>query len=162
MVLGSKSVQKIHLFSWREYIEYFKSTGKSDWLSVLKIALEIYNGDLKGYHGVPDEKEIREKRLKDAMRDLVSQSISDQINKLNTRSRAPVPQRDYEADSIAIKVAIEFCLNINSVKFLFDRILALFDQNGMRNKFIKNLEPFIMSGQFRNEFIPEDILKEFL
>jgi hypothetical protein len=32
-------------------------------LSVLKVALEIYNGDIKGYSNLPDEKEVREKHL---------------------------------------------------------------------------------------------------
>ena len=32
----------------------------------------------------------------------------------------------------------------------------------MRLKFIQNLEPFIISGQFKKETIPENILNEFL
>jgi len=33
---------------------------KYDWLAVLKVALEIYNGDLKGFAKLADEKELRE------------------------------------------------------------------------------------------------------
>jgi len=32
----------------------------------------------------------------------------------------------------------------------------------MREKLIVNLEPFIISGQFKKEVIPEDVLREFL
>lgn len=32
----------------------------NNWLSILKLALEIYDGDLKGYANVADEKEVRE------------------------------------------------------------------------------------------------------
>jgi len=41
-------------------------------------------------------------------------------------------------------------------------MVDLFHRNGMRLKFIQNLEPFIISGQFKKEIIPEDVLTEFL
>ena len=68
----------------------------------------------------------------------------------------------YQAYVIAIKVAIEFCLNINATDFLFSEIIQVFKQHGLWLKFIQNLEPFIMSGHFKNELIPEKILAEFL
>ena len=68
----------------------------------------------------------------------------------------------YQPESIAIKVAIEFCLNIGTISFLFQDMMNIFDQYGLRNKFIFNLEPFIISGLFKKEYIPEDILREFL
>jgi len=42
---------------------------------VLKKALDIYNGELKGFAGVPDEKEIREGLLKTYMKDLLKTTI---------------------------------------------------------------------------------------
>jgi hypothetical protein len=39
------------------------------------VALEIYNGDIKGYAQVPDEKEIREEKLKGYMQDLIKTNI---------------------------------------------------------------------------------------
>tara|TARA_B110000305_G_C18980636_1_gene421480 strand:- start:188 stop:331 length:144 start_codon:yes stop_codon:yes gene_type:complete len=47
------------VFTWREYIDHIEAT--KDWLTVLKITLEIYNGNIKGYAKVPDEKDVREK-----------------------------------------------------------------------------------------------------
>jgi hypothetical protein len=43
------------LYNWYEYLVDLKS--KCDWLSVLKIALDIYHGEIKGYSGVPIEKD---------------------------------------------------------------------------------------------------------
>jgi hypothetical protein len=63
---------------------------------------------------------------------------------------------------MAVKVAIEFCLNISATGFLFDQMFKLFQKLNLRSHFILSLEPFILSGLFRNEFIPEDILREFL
>jgi hypothetical protein len=52
-----------------------RNNGGYDWLTVLKVALEIYNGNLKGYALVPDEKEVREAILKHYMKDLLKTSV---------------------------------------------------------------------------------------
>lgn len=54
-----KRVMMARLFSWREYIDKLKFTDNQDWLSVLQVALEIYQGDLKGFAMLPDAKERR-------------------------------------------------------------------------------------------------------
>ena len=56
--LGHNSIQRAKVFTWREYIDHIQAT--KDWLTVLKIALEIYNGNIKGYAKVADEKDVRE------------------------------------------------------------------------------------------------------
>jgi len=57
----------------------------NNWLSILKLALEIYNGDLRGYANVPDEKEVREQNLKGYMQDLVKSNIETVILKFKKR-----------------------------------------------------------------------------
>jgi hypothetical protein len=52
---------------------------------VLKVALEIFNGDLKGYAKVPDEKEIRESILRSFMKDLLMTSIETVIFKFKKK-----------------------------------------------------------------------------
>jgi hypothetical protein len=52
-------------------------------------------------------------------------------------------------DLIAIKSAIEFCLAINSTTLLFTEVYQLFAQSGLEQKFMANLEPFILSGSFK-------------
>ncbi len=51
------------VFTWKEYLEHLKIKESADWSTVLKIVLEIYNGELKGLARVPDEKKIREEIL---------------------------------------------------------------------------------------------------
>ena len=58
--MGSKNVIRGRLYSWKEYIDHIKFQESYDWLTVLKVALEIYNGESKGFAKVPDEKEVRE------------------------------------------------------------------------------------------------------
>lgn len=74
--MGSKSLIQGHLFSWREYLNHIKFKENYDWLTVLKVSLEIYSGDSKGFAKVPDEKEIREKELKPYMKDMIKESVA--------------------------------------------------------------------------------------
>lgn len=54
-------------------------------MSVLKIAMEIYNGDLKGYAKLSDQKEIRERQLLPYMQELIKRKIEDVLQKLSQR-----------------------------------------------------------------------------
>ena len=145
LFLGIKSLQKGKVFSWKEYLEHMIQEN-NNWLSILKLALEIYNGDLKGYALVADEKEVREQNLKNYMEDLVKSTIETVILKFKKRESTKTEKEnfstnsgsgsskegDFQTDSIAIKVAIEFCLNIGSINYLFTEMLLLFEQNNLR------------------------------
>ena len=79
--MGNKSVLQGHLFSWKEYFDHIKFKESYDWLTVLKIGLEVYTGESKGFSKVPDEKEKREKLLKEHMRDMIKDSVQSVIFK---------------------------------------------------------------------------------
>lgn len=57
-----------------------------------------------------------------------------------------------------IKVAIESCLNIKDTNFLFTQVYRRFVKYGLEQKFIMLLEPFIRSGRFRYEPLPNAVL----
>ena len=128
--------------------------------------MEIYNGESKGFAKVPDEKEIREGILKGFMKDMIKESVQQVIYKYTSNSQVMgITQNGIakntdtiQADSIAIKVAIEFCLSINAIFFLFSEIFQVFLDSNLDSKFITNLEPFILYGQFKKEIIPENII----
>ena len=37
-----------------------ESAATASWMTILRVAIDIYNGELKGFGKVPDEKELRE------------------------------------------------------------------------------------------------------
>ena len=73
--MGNKSIIREKVFTWREYIEYIKFKENADWSTVLKTALEIYNGEIKGFARVPDDKEAREGLLGGYMKDMIKESV---------------------------------------------------------------------------------------
>ena len=58
-----------------------------------------------------------------------------------------------------MKVAIEFCLQINATYFLFTDIFQLFQERQLESKFLSCLEPFILAGQFKKEQLPEQVIQ---
>jgi hypothetical protein len=60
-------------------------------------------------------------------------------------------------------VAIEFCINIKSADFLFgNQIYGFFNEMGLGDRFIKCLEPFILSGNFKKQALPKQIIDEII
>jgi hypothetical protein len=63
------------------------------------LALEIYNGDLKGYANVADEKEVREENLKGYMEDLVKSTIESVILKFKKREVVKIEKDNFSTNS---------------------------------------------------------------
>ncbi len=63
------------VFQWREFLDYLKFKENADMSTVLKSALDIYNGEYKGFAKVPDEKEVRECLLGSFMKDLIKENV---------------------------------------------------------------------------------------
>ena len=170
---------RARLLSWREFIDKLKFTDNQDWLTVLKVSLEIYNGEVKGFAMLPDARERRQNFLKDYMKKLIMTSIQTVIYKYNTKASSEKSggstgldtnsnedsaenEKQFSIEEIAIKVSIEFCLNIGEVNYLFTDIYEFFKEKELKDKFILLLCPAIISGQFRNEHIPETILLKLI
>jgi len=60
----AKTFQSGLLFDWKQYLEHIHSQEAYDWLSVLKVSLEIYNGEQRGYKGIPEDKKKRENLMR--------------------------------------------------------------------------------------------------
>lgn len=91
--------------------------------------------------------------------DLIQEGIKSMIKNFNSTTNT-YQSDDFRADNIAIKAAVEFCNRINAFNFLFSGIIKLFIEEKLESKFIENLEPFILGGYFKNEHLPDLVLKK--
>lgn len=156
--LGQNTISRARMYSWREFIDKLKFTDNQDWLTVLKVALEIYNGEIKGFALLPDAKDRRQHFLKDYMKDLILASIKTVIFKFKSTdgmaSQSDSTHNDsddsyednFSIDKIAIKVSIEFCLQISEVDYLFNDIYRFFVEKDLEDKFISHLCVPIIAG----------------
>lgn len=158
IVLGHDKILSAKLFHWEEYLKFVQK--KCDWLVCLKMALDIYHGEIKGYYGVPYIKEERERILQHSMMNLISDGIKSMIKNFKKNHNETPSNSNYTADIIAIKAAVEFCNRIGGLNFLFNGIIKLFTEEGLEDRFIENLEPFILNGYFKNAFLPDIVLKK--
>ena len=97
--LGSKSLLRGHLFTWKEYLDHIKFTENYDWLTVLKVALEIYTGESKGFAKVPDEKETRELHLREYMKEMIKESVSSVIYKFQQSNQKKDEEEDKKSQN---------------------------------------------------------------
>lgn len=158
MVLGHGKVLLATLYHWEDYLMYIQH--KCGWLVCLKAALDIYNGGIKGYYGVPYIAQNREQMLIDKLKDLACEGIRTMIRSFHGHKLKTGAITDVQRDNYAVMVAIEFCHEIHSFKFLFNTIFDEFKREGFEDRFVKNLEPFILSGYFREEILPTHLLKK--
>lgn len=158
MVLGQEKILSAKLFHWEDYLKFVEK--QCDWLVCLKIALDIYHGDIKGYYGVPYVKEERKRVLQHKMMNLIEEGIRSMIKNFKKNNAGSTSNSNYTADIIAIKAAVEFCNRIDSLNFLFTGIIKLFSEENLEEKFIENLEPFILNGYFKDSYLPDIVLKK--
>ena len=120
---------------------------------ILRAALDIYNGKLIGLAGIPDQKETREQMLRDEMRELLRENIDSCIKEF---------QEGACQSSKTLRVALEFCIRVNAIDHLFGELFLMFAEAGMEQRFFENLEPFILSGKFKQTKIPKKILNRII
>lgn len=81
MFLNGQKVLRARVFSWKEFLNIMRQNRNSDWLSILKVAMEIFNGDAKGFAFLPDSKEQREEELVEYMREMILKIITQEVDK---------------------------------------------------------------------------------
>ena len=155
---GQEELLQIRLYYWEDYLLHLRN--ECGWLIWLKAALDIYNGSLKGLYGVPYITDAREASLMRKLKELVAEGVAELIKSFHGNRNNQIRNSDLEKDNNAIKVAIEFCNVINSFDYLFSVIFYEFEREGFEDKFIENLEQFILSGYFKDELIPNNVLKK--
>lgn len=86
------------------------------------------------------------------------------VNKYHETLSAPEPQKvwGFTIAEVAVKVAIEFCLAIDEINFLFGEIRSFFNEKGLEPNFAKNLFSPIVAGSFQRQAIPDDLLFKLL
>jgi len=74
LYLGNESLFLGRLFNWYDFLQNLRNKG-TDQIYLLWTALDIYHGEIKGYSGVPIDKDDREKKLKPKMIQLIEESV---------------------------------------------------------------------------------------
>mmetsp|Transcript_7857 Transcript_7857/g.9042 ORF Transcript_7857/g.9042 Transcript_7857/m.9042 type:complete len:199 (+) Transcript_7857:85-681(+) len=74
---GYCSVQHM---TWQEYVETSEQDMDSTWIDKFQKALDIFDGKIKGFKGVVDDRDLRQESMKAELKLLVTEMIDKLIN----------------------------------------------------------------------------------
>lgn len=83
-----------------EYLD--KLMDSVSWLTLLKAAIEVFHGEMRGFANLSDQKELRARQLQPTMRKVLLNLLASTVKEDNVKFLTTL-----------ISAAIEFCLNLN-------------------------------------------------
>lgn len=145
---------------------------------MLKVALDIYAGRLRGFAMLPEAPDDRQTYLKTYMCELLikhikavvknqaqtpkeSASASNRLSGGTTTTNGHT-SRQFQIEEVAIKIAIEYCLAIHEPGLLFGEVLSFFKAKGYESLFLTHLAAPIIGGEFLQDFVPADVLMNLI
>lgn len=139
----------------------------STWIDTFQKALDIFDGKIKGFKGVVDDRDLRQESMKAELKLLVTDLIDKLIaqwkamaSKMEKSGQPQVEVVDHfqSKQRVLIKRAIEICVDIWEPFFLFNELFQKFVDQDMQGLFTEELKPYILSGTFSDTDMPETIL----
>jgi len=141
------------LLSWNEYLDKHKS--RSQWIDALRISLEIFQGTLKGFADLSENKELREAAMRAFMKNFIQEGLETHLEKFDVVSNT-------KANITQVQVTIEFCIAISAFDFLFNDLIMLFTEYGLEQIFFDSLEPYILQGSLNITPAPQDLVARLI
>ena len=135
----------------------------NNWFGAMCLAIDIYQGNMTSFPGVPSSDNLRKKKLEPYLIELLNQYIDYNFKGAKDSGIEEGLDEDIidmRDDQIieCINVSIEFCLGIKIYDYLLKDVEKTFTKFGKGDLFYKLLEPFI----FNDLLIQEDLKEENL
>ena len=150
-----------------DYQKYLKDLQKKDnWMGLLILGINIYKGKMAALNGIPLKKKDRKKIIGEYLQDLISQFLftndGSQQALNNSKNNYFDPNQEKARIEKNMEITIEFCIEIDSVNYLFDKILKIYESKKYKDIFLSKLEPFILCDKFKKFDIPEEIILDII
>jgi hypothetical protein len=130
-LLGNKEFHKGQLLNWKECLDELMK--KNDWLEVLALGLNLYQGRGKKLYGVP--------RNKDELRTHLVEFLN------------PIIRMQLIPWNVRIPAILEFCAGIEAVEHffdvLFDKIFESINNQGDMKVLMSTLELYVLTGKIK-------------
>ena len=150
-----------------DYQKYLKDLQKKDnWMGLLILGINIYKGKMAALNGIPFKKKDRKKTIGEYLQDLISQFLftndGSQQALNNSKNNYFDPNQEKARIEKNMEITIEFCIEIDSINYLFDKILKIYESKKYKDIFLSKLESFILCDKFKNFDIPEEIILDII
>ena len=163
-VLTSKYLYNQQLLDYQKYLKDLQK--KESWMELLILGMNIYQGKMTSLNGIPLKIKERKNIIGEYLQDLISQFLftnagSQQILN-NNKNNYFDPSLENARIEKNMEITIEFCIEIDSVDYLLDKILKIYESKKYKDIFLSKLEPFILCNKMLKFEIPEEIILDLI
>ena len=145
------------LLNWEQCVnELFKGSNK---LESFKLCINIYHGNNKVLDGIPMKVTERKDNVKRVLKGLILQLI---LNTLNIKDIFFGQEKSKEILSKCLYMAIELCLDVSELNFLFKDILKIMEEKGYFDFFMDKIKPFILKNKITSTQLGQNVTLKML
>ena len=145
------------LLNWEQCVnELFKNSNKFD---SFKLCINIYHGNNKILDGIPIKVKERKDNVKRLLKGLILQLI---LNTLNVKEVFFGLEKSKEILTKCLYMAIELCLDVGEINFLFKDILRIMEEKGYFDFFMEKIKPFILKNKISSVQLGQNLTLKML
>jgi hypothetical protein len=157
VVLSEKQIYNVKLVNWEIFLNNLQN--KEDFINLFSIGIDLYTGKMMALSGIPKKTKNRnDNDLIKYLKNIVSQYVILNTGEKKTGGFFLEETEDKEKISNCIKIAIEFCIEIEEVEFLLKVIEPLFEAKEYGELFLAKLQPFILCDKIINIILSSNII----
>ena len=131
---------------------------ENNWLGAMCLGIDIYQGNITTFPGVPINMKERAKFLSPYLIELLNKYIDFTLKESKEEKGKESIQEKSKKIKNCMNVTIEFCIGIRDVDYLLKNVEETFKAKGKIDLFYKLLEPFIFNDLLNQEELTEDSL----
>ncbi|KAI0823370.1 Golgi CORVET complex core vacuolar protein 8-domain-containing protein [Trametes gibbosa] len=153
-LLGQHGIQVGTLLTWADRILSFVSEG--DFLSAIDLTRSYYVGEAPGNrNGLPDNPEMLRTVVGQKMRELMAASAQYAFSEDRMLDNTHVTADGRGVDRTElfeelVTACARACMALDDYDFLFEDLFGFYDNNCIVAIFLRQLEPFMISGEIRH------------
>ena len=145
------------LLNWEQCVnELFKNSNK---FNSFKLCINIYHGNNKVLDGIPIKVKERKDNVKKVLKGLILQLI---LNTLNIKDLFFGLEKSKEILTKCLYMAIELCLDVGEINFLFKDILRIMEEKGYFDFFMEKIKPFILKNKITSVQLGQNLTLKML
>ncbi len=155
VVLGGSQIYLVNLVDWKFFLEDLQR--EKDFMNLFSVGIEIFKGKMMCFSNIPEEK-LKKKKVGDTLKQFVNQYVILYTGDKKTNEFLLEGNEDIELIGNCIKVAIEFCIEIESFDYLVTNIRNALESKDYGELFLNKLQPFILCDKIKNINLSSDII----
>ena len=159
VVLSEKQIHNIKLINWEVFLNNLQNKG--DFLNLFSIGIDLYTGKMMALSDIPrisKNKNRNDNELIKYLKNIISQYVITNTGEKKMGGFFLEETEDKEKISQCIKIAIEFCIEIEEVEYLLKNIEPLFEMKEYGDLFLEKLQPFILCDKIINFTLSSNII----